>query len=346
MSGVARGIGSVLPAPAQGPPPVYGESVWERWTRGAAHVAAFHTARGALAAWLKRRRVLRVWLPAYICVAVERAVHAAGAQALWYDPGPRLEEGEVALAERLQPGDAVLAPAWFGRSPSKALHALSRSRPDVLWIDDRAQALAPEGPVFGAVRLYSPRKLFGVGDGGLLVSDAPLPEPMAAHAPQDDPWAPNLARAADPDGCEPQGWYAAFQAREAAFDVDAAPMDPRTRTALEGLSLAREAQVRQANWRVLAQALPDLALWPCVEPAFAPLAFPLVVPDAGEAAGRMALARVWCARHWAELPSPGDRFPGAHALARGLLSLPLDGRYGAEDMARVADALRRAVQPR
>jgi dTDP-4-amino-4,6-dideoxygalactose transaminase len=98
---------------------------------------------------------------------------------------------------------------------------------------------------------------------------------------------------------------------------------------------------RRANWRVLAEALSPVALWPeASDPDFVPLAFPVRTPDAAETVRRMAEAGVFCARHWAELPCPAGRSPTAEALSRTLLSLPCDQRYGPADMRRIIEAFR------
>jgi dTDP-4-amino-4,6-dideoxygalactose transaminase len=319
---VTPAIGGVAPAVVPGP---VAESLWDRWTGGWAHAAAFSTARSALAALLRRQQPRRLWLPAYVCQTVLDG--AAGVPVSWYAVDGRLQVdlGQVGA------GDAVLVVNYFGRS------ALAERRPDLFVIEDRAQALDPDQPPFGDVLLYSPRKLFGVGDGGLLVSNQALPTP---DAPGDDAlWTANDARARDPDGLGPGAWRPAFIAREAGFEPDGRAMSGRTLAALQGLDWRPEAAARRANWAVLAASLPDLALWPDREAAFAPLAFPILVEDATAMGAWLADRRIWAPRHWAEIPSPAS-FAEAHDLARRCLSLPLDGRYGAEDMARIVEAVR------
>jgi hypothetical protein len=71
--------------------------------------------------------------------------------------------------------------------------------------------------------------------------------------------------------------------------------------------------------------------------AGAPLGVPVLTKEAGAVAERMADAGVFCARHWARLPSPAADFPVEHDLSRRLLTLPCDHRYGEDDMARVAE---------
>ena len=44
------------------------------------------------------------------------------------------------------------------------------------------------------------------------------------------------------------------------------------------------------------------------------------------------------------LPVPRAEFPGEHALAAELVTLPCDYRYGEQDMRRVAEAAARSIE--
>ncbi len=333
-----RAIGGVFPSEAEGPSRP--DSIWQAWTRGWKHAASYSNARSALAALLAQRQVRRLWLPAYVCTAVADA--AAGLDVAWYAVSPTLEPDTDRLARDLAQGDAVLVVDYFGRAPGPAFAALATARRDVLWIEDRAQALAPDATPWGDVILYSPRKLLGVADGGVLLSNTVLPQP---GEPDDDPnlWAPEDARAADPAGDAPEGWYPLFQQREVSFAVGHQPISTRTYAALNAVAAAPIVAARKANWRVLAQRLGDLALWPILEPSFSPLAFPVLVEDAAHASKALAERRLWCPRHWADLPAGAGGDPVATDLSCRMLSLPCDQRYGAADMARLADAVRGLV---
>ena len=329
----SRTIGSVLPWPADGP--ACEDSLWQCWTRGFRHHAAYGSARSALAALLRFRGVERLWLPAYCCAALAEAAEERAL--LWYGVDATLGPDLAELGQSVRSGDAVLAIDYFGRSPDAALVRLARSRPDVLWIEDRAQAMAPDGAPFGDVLLYSPRKLVGVAEGGLLVADCALPAPNGPpnrHAAQ-----AQMARAADPDGYDPAAWFPHFGAQEAAFRIDAAPMHPATRHALRRSAAPALAARRRANAAVLGAHLGDLALWPGLAIGFAPMAFPVRVRDGAAVAASLARVGLFCARHWPSLPSDPDRFPVAHGLAGQLVSLPCDHRYDAADMLRLVAAM-------
>jgi hypothetical protein len=333
-----RAIGSVLPLPETGEP--MAGSLWGSWTAGRP-VAAFQTARGALSALLAARGVRRLWLPAYVCDAVAQAAAFAGTEVCWYGVDASLDPDLGRLSEGLLARDAALVVAYFGRSPSKALRALAQARSDVLWIEDRAQALSPDGPSWAQAELYSPRKLIGVPDGGLLVGQS---VPPAEPAPPVNDTA-QRGRAGDPDGLAPGGWYPAFQAQEAALDARPLSMSALTRDLLARIDPAPLAARRRANYAALARALPQLALWPEIEPAFAPLVFPVRVKDRDGVVARMAAERIFCPHHWPDLPSPAAQFPAVHALNAQLLSMPCDHRYDAADMFRAAERLRALAEP-
>ncbi len=337
---ITPAIGSVLPLPELGP--ITGESLLAQWTAGHTF-AAYWTARAALCALLKARRARRIWLPAYACSALAQAASSAGVEICWYGVDDCLSADEARLAEGLRSGDVALVIAYFGQSPASGLLALAASRPDVLWIEDRAQALAVDGPTWAEVALYSPRKLVGAPDGGLLVGRGALPTPESSASPVNA--APQLARLADPKGLAPETWYPGFQAQEAAFDATPLAMSELTREVLEGINPAPLVLRRRENFAALAEALKDYGLWPDLEIAFAPMVFPVRIADRDEVVRRMAAERIYCAHHWPDLPSPAEDFPGVHALNAELLSIPCDHRYGAEDMARVAEKLTALARP-
>jgi hypothetical protein len=324
--GDLTGIGGVMGAAAAGREQP--GSVWGLWAAGWARSSAFRSARSALAALIRQRRPGRIWFPSYVCASLLESAAATNIDVEFYPCGRRLEPRLDELARRAKPGDAVVLVDYFGRPPDPNLLEIRGLHADLIWIEDRAQALDPAASAWGDVVLYSPRKLVGVADGGVMFSDSVLPRAKAPSS-DGDLWAPEEARARDPDGRDPQTWYPLFRAREAAFCVDDAPIS----------------KVRRQNWRTLFAELHDFALWSEPDPVFVPLSFPILVDDAAATGRALANHRIWAPRHWAELPSSASDFPDAHWLSARCLSLPLDQRYGADDMRRLAKAVRSVTRP-
>jgi len=334
-----KAIGGVMPAEPGGASST--DSIWNAWRADFPNTAAFANARSALAALLAHRRVGRVWLPAYVCAAVAEGAAAAQVAVRYYDVSLQLASDCDALKREISAGDAVVMVAYFGRAPGDDWRDLIAHRQEVLFIEDRAQALDTGRASLAGAVIYSPRKLLAVADGGLLFARAPLPAPTGAA--DESLWAPQDARAADPDGLTPERWRALFTAAEESMQPRAEAVTARTLDALRSTSLGPIAAVRRANWRLLADALPAWALWDESTPAFAPLAFPILTADAALAVTALAERRIWAPRHWPSLPSDPATFPEAHRLASACVSLPLDQRYGPADMSRIIEAVKESV---
>ena len=72
-----------------------------------------------------------------------------------------------------------------------------------------------------------------------------------------------------------------------------------------------------------------------------PLGYVIQAPDRDMVQNRLAAQRIFCPVHW-KLPDAVSprRFPEAASLADSCLTLPIDQRYGPEDMARIAEAVK------
>lgn len=303
---------------------------------GQGHRLDFWNARAALTHLLSIERIRRVWLPAYICRAVAEAADREGREVLFYRTGPQLAPDGEDLAQGLKAGDAVVGVDYFG-ARAVTLPDLASRFDEVLWVQDRAQALWPDPAPWGDGVLYSPRKVAGAADGGVLLSRELLATP--AWRPDDElRLAPARMRAEDPLGLRNATWFPAYQAAEAAMSCEPRPMSALSREVLEGLDVAAMAQRRRRNAEALLARIGDAALLGDDRLLDGgPFGVPVLTADAATVASRMAERRVFCARHWADLPSPPEAFPAEHELSRRLLTLPCDHRYDAADMARVAE---------
>ena len=347
-------IGGFLPLDP-GPPLGCGgtESVAERWRAGAAAWHGFRNGRSALAlgACAAFAPIRRLWMPAFACRALEEGAQAAlqaglaGECAVYpLRPDGPLEADPAFLARHVAPGDAVLVIAYFGAPPGPALRDLAARRPDVIWIEDRAQALWP-GPAWGDALLYSPRKLLGVPDGGYLhlsPQGAARARTLQAEPPSPIPPSPWPALRRFEDESARAEWFPPYRAAEARARVG-----PGAPSRMTGALLARQdfgaiAACRRANHALLASLVPAHFQLLLALDGGVPLGLPLLLPDAAATAARMAEAAIFCPVLWPEPSDPGP-CARARALAGRVLLLPVDQRYGPEEMERVASVFRSAA---
>jgi len=315
---------------------VAGPRVLEALTDGRPF-AAFANARSAFAALAAVFPNATLWLPAFLCVDL---IDAAFRDRVRFYPvedgfGPNL----AAVEASAQADDLVLLVAYFGLPIGRRARDFARRRTDLRIVEDRCQALGPGlGPCSGYA-LYSPRKLLGVADGGVLVAPEgrPPPQPTVA-ADAEALWRAPLLRRADPRGADNARWHAANQAKEAAMRAGPEAITARSLAILAEASMAGLAGPRLANWRTLdARLRPWSALPP--EPQAPPLGYVLKLP--AEVRDRLLKAlhaeRIFAAVHWSKIAAPEAAFPREAAWTRELITLPCDHRYCEAEMTRIAD---------
>jgi hypothetical protein len=330
-------IGGFFETHRRGAAEAGGRSVLAAWTEGRPY-AAFVNARSAFARLVAEHPQANVWLPAFLCRDMAQRAYAGRTRFYPVRDGFEPDLGHVAVEANA--GDLVLVCAYFGLPVSAAARLALERRPDLIVVEDRAQALNPGPGVPNAWRLYSPRKLLGVADGGLLVAPR---EGEPVFQPTERPnapalWAAPRLRAQDPLGRNNAAWHAANQAKEAAMAVTGQAITGKSRAILATTPLAALAAPRLRNWRALDARLRPWAALPA-DLLTPPLGYVLrLEPERRDAllAGLHAEG-IFAAVHWPRIAAPIPDFPREAQWTRELLTLPCDHRYGAPEMARIAE---------
>jgi dTDP-4-amino-4,6-dideoxygalactose transaminase len=321
-----------------------GPSVLQAWTARRPY-AAFVNARSAFAALTAVMREATLWLPAFLCA--DMLMGARSARVRYYPVEEGFEPDLTTVETLAEAGDIVLLTAMFGLPVSAATRAFVRRRGDLRIVEDRAQALGPGMESCGGYELYSPRKLMGVADGGILVApdaNAPLPQPTS-HADEHALWRAPLLRHADHSGGDNANWHAANQAKEAAMTVTTQAITRRSLSILSETSISRLASRRFANWRFLDSRLNRWSALP-VDPPAPPLGYVLRLAPGRRDRLLAALheSRIFAAVHWLEIAAPAADFPREAGWTREILTLPSDHRYGEAEMGRIADCVTQVLQ--
>ena len=265
----ARAIGGFLPLDSE----CVGDSggVLSFWGITAENAWMFANARSALAHFLKQFQVNRLILPAYICPEI---VSAAGRamEVAFYPLNDLLSPNIGALTEMFRPGDCVVAVDYFGRAPAPEFREFVASRRDIIWVEDRAQALHTGAAAWAEWVLYSPRKLFGVPDGGILLRiDGSVDAVRYAKPSAEDRVLPRKMRRDDRQECNSSAWYKAYRSTEARMAVSSEPISRYSRRQLGNIDAEWAISRRRRNFDRLAELLPDVAFFDGKAGAFAPL---------------------------------------------------------------------------
>jgi len=307
--------------------------------------ACFVNARSALAALIAAERPQKVWLPAFLCSALADAVPTGLRR--YYSVGSNLSP-QVSALEEVRGGEMVVGIDYFGWLPSPDFLDFVSARPDVLFVEDCSHCLAPEEPGWGGWRLFSPRKLLGVVDGGILVAvghGLQVPQPKQVNANSGSQWQAPLLRFEDEAQDYERLWHSANQAKEELMGVSDSAMTRLSCTLLQLIEPKPLIERRMANFLALEAELAPWMLPLRRRPGPAPFTFPLRLNESQRDPLLECLfsERIFAAVHWRDLPSPVECFPIEHQLAKELISLPCDHRYGADDMSRIVQTVLRAL---
>jgi dTDP-4-amino-4,6-dideoxygalactose transaminase len=305
----------------------------------------FANARSAFAALIQAVDPPRVWLPAYICEELVKVV--PGEKLAFYPVGEKLMPVTGILESSTRPGDIVLGVNYFGRPPHLAFLEFVERRQDLVFVEDCAQSIDTGMPPWGHWRLFSPRKLMGVPDGGLLLASSTHPLTVPPSSPMFDmsTFEASIRRFEDEGETQNAAWHAANQMRESAESVSNRRMSRLSGALLHLLDPTPIIARRRANFAALQERLTRLSFLNDGSPAYVPFGFPIRLAR-GKRDGiisELASTGIFVARHWNKLPSPAQIFQNEHRLASELMTLPCDQRYGPDDIARIAAAVEVAV---
>ena len=115
-------------------------------------------------------------------------------------------------------------------------------------------------------------------------------------------------------------------------------MSPVTESILRAVDYCEARQARERNWADLHEALGASNLLK-VATSEGPFMYPYLVDDARGVRERMAERGVYIPTLWPNVLAGRPRGSVAWGYAQNILPLPVDQRYGAEEMKKVAEVL-------
>ena len=336
-------VGDVFELDLEAIPPS-GESVWQQWIQGGEY-ACFANLRAALSAYLWNHAITALWLPSFLPPILHAMCVNTQIKRKIYHMRKDLSCSTDFL-NLAMPGEAVLTICYFGRPTPGNLERALLNRPDLHWIEDRAQALWP-GKAKAHATLYSPRKVLGVPDGGILIGQgaaacAPAACPKAISTDQTE--RIREATTTILDRYERRGISGSERLKHTVHTNYTHALPPGgpsrlTLAMLKRIPMKQMASARKKNWETLHGLLAKYALWPVANPSFVPSGFPLVMPTstlAMMAHSLLAAKGYACSRDWTETPVSGRGAMGAQTLAATIFVIPCDHRYGEEEMRAMA----------
>lgn len=280
--------------------------------------------RNALRYLIRALRISKIHVPQYTCGAVIDAIIQEGCCAEYYPLGP-----DLLPAVKIPLEDYIIYNNYFGVL-GQQVEEMVKKYPYL--VVDNAQAFYSKK--YGRASIYSPRKFFGLPDGGILCgSDIPLLDLNQGHS---SGLCSHLLRRWDYDA--QSGYQDFLKNEEQLYECPVEYMSSLTMALMGNIDYERVRKARLSNFRILQDNL--RTSFPI---AFSgddvPSVFPLLLDDGASVRSKLIKNNIFCAQYWPNVIDTVNPKSLEYRLATDLVLLPIDQRYSNEDMQRIIDVV-------
>ena len=295
-----------------------------------------NSGRYALEYILKTRKYKKLFIPYYICDSVLQPIKRQGVEYEFYHINENLEP-----ADKIQSKDdeAVLYVNYFGLKGEYASSFCYGYRNTIL---DFTQSFYSEkgnkydNAKFQCDTFYSCRKFFGVPDGAYLYTNCLLDEEI----PLDESFnrMTFLTKRIDRS---PQEAYDDFKANDKLLaTVGLHRMSRLTESIMEGIDFSAKANRRIHNANYLHKYLCDTnkLKWN-MNYGYVPMVYPYYIEDGERLRQHLIDNQIFCARYWPNVLQWCKPVDLEYQLAQNLVCIPIDQRYGEEEMKRILEVI-------
>lgn len=284
-----------------------------------------NTGRNCLEYILRARGYKKVYLPYYTCEAVMEPINKLGIPYEFYHINMHLE---LSYDIHLNYDEALLYTNYYGLK-QRYTEELAQKYGSSLIVDNTQAFFAR--PLSGIDTFYTCRKFFGVPDGAYLYCDAVNADGLELSTSYDR--FEHLLKRIDLSAGEGFGAY-----HENEDKLEHQPiciMSRLTQRLMQSIDYDDVAKRRRANYKLLHKALgEENNLKLTLDEDAIPMVYPFFSSDEG-LREKLIENKIFVARYWPNVLEWTTKDDIEYLLACQMLPLPIDQRYGEEDMNRI-----------
>lgn len=293
----------------------------------------FNSARAAFASLVEQTQARSVWLPRYLCDTMNTILSGTEVELRFYNLTERFE---IKDRLRIDEGSIILFVNYFGVCNRQAQNVIEKYGVDNVVIDN-SQALFCDK--FDALAtIYSPRKFFGLPDGGLLFSDDPRIKQLELRDTTSESRMGHLISRVTKS---PEAAYQKYQdAEKGIAELPVLGMSRLTERLLRSVNYDAARVARTRNVQYLDKKLREynkLSLE--IGEEIAPLCYPFLPNTATASRAELIKNRVFVPSYWPEVLGRSEEGSFEWDMVTNGLFLPCDQRYTEEDMERLVSLL-------
>ena len=293
---------------------------------------ALNCGRNALAYLLKARQIQKLWIPRFICDTVTDVCERENVPFSFYEIGRDLLPAQHI---KLGAGEWFYYVNYYSQFDNDQISEYVTEYSRV--IVDQAQSYF-QMPISGVDTIYTCRKYFGVADGAFLYTDAVLKQELS----QDESFQRMrflLGRYERPAS----EFYAEYAANNDFFRTEPVKrMSKLTWNLLHGVDYERIMMIRQENYLLLHDKLGGLnGLRLSDQPGS--FMYPLLLKNGAVIRKELQKKRIYIPTLWPDVFRFCCEGETEYELAMNILPLPIDQRYGQEEMNDMVEEILRCM---
>lgn len=182
-------------------------------------------------------------------------------------------------------------------------------------------------PIPGVDTFYSCRKFFGVPDGGYLYTDKKADFPI-----EQDVSYTRISSLVKRIDLTPEDGYEDFRSCSLTFhNMPIRYMSKFTKRLMQGINYTQAAEKRRVNYEYLQSAIGGI---PIANDTI-PMIFPYTIEEGQTLRKHLIQNKVFVAKYWPNVEAWVGENTTETWMANNTLPLPIDQRYGTEDMERI-----------
>lgn len=273
-----------------------------------------------------KNKINRIFLPYYTCDVVLEPIRRIGLKYIFYRINETLEITEdIDLSE----GDLLLVNNYFGIKDDYISKLVCEYQDRLIVDNAQAWYYVPKN---GGNYIYSPRKFFGVPDGGVAVSVSGLEESLKIGYSSSR--CSHLLKRIDSGA---GSGYDDFKENSLQLkDEPLTAMSNLTRRLLRSIDYDIAKERRHSNFKMLHSALgtlnkfnvPDLDKFAC------PMIYPFQTEDLS-LRKKLIEKKIFVAKYWSNVQKWCNLGDFEYKFTEELIPIPIDHRYGASEMNRI-----------
>jgi len=293
-----------------------------------------NSARNAFKYILKAQNISKVYLPNYICNSVIEPLEALKINFEFYTIN---ENFEISHNIKLEDTERLYCVNYFGLK-SKYITTLIATYGEQLIVDN-AQAFF-EFPAPNIDTLYSARKFFGVSDGSYLYTNLIIEEQFE----QDSSISRITHLVGSIDRTAAKYYPNYILSENSLIDQPIKTMSKFTETVLHSIDYKNIKLLRERNFLFLHSFL---GKYNSIDIDISMLNGPMIYPFLWEdllLRDELIKNKVYVATYWPEVLERVSEESLEASLTQKILPLPIDQRYGVEDMKRIVSTIKKYIE--